>query len=191
MEVQGFKTSYFYCREDDGNKNTCISILKGILRQMVVHNEEILPSCYEKRMRGEERLNDLATIKFLLDLFCDYEMNQFVIIDGLDECQPADVKPLVQYWASVVEKCDNYKPGKIRVLLVSQDMAEIRKLMQSADILDLPPEQSHSDISRYLSKQFSRLQREFDLTETEARVSQELICSRSQGKPPPHSVQGL
>lgn len=184
MQVEGFKTSYFYCREDDDSQNTCLSILKGILRQMVVHNEDMLPSCHEKRVRGEERLNDLATIKSLLELFCDCDMYQFVIIDGLDECRSPEIKPLVQYWASMVEKCDNIKPGKLRVLLVSQDIADIRKLssMQSADIFDLLPHQSDIDISKYVSSQFSRLQREFELTEAETRVSRELVCSRSQGK---------
>ncbi|KAK3315983.1 hypothetical protein B0H66DRAFT_274517 [Apodospora peruviana] len=178
-----FKTSYFYCREDDTNQNTCVSVLKGILRQMVSHNEDLLPSCYEKRGRGEERLHDLATIKSLLDLFCEYDMNQFIVIDGLDECIAAEIKPLVQYWASVVDKCDNYKPGKIRVLLVGQDISDIRKLacMQSADIFELHPTQSGRDIHKYLDVQFEKLQKEYDLTEDEARMAQELICSKAEG----------
>lgn len=184
MEYENYKTSYFYCREDDTNQNTCVSVLKGLLRQMVIHNEDLLPSCHEKKARGEERLNDLSTIKSLLDMFCDFDMNQFIVIDGLDECNPAEIKPLVQYWAFVVDKCDNYKPGKIRVLLVSQDITEIRKLscMQSADILRLDPEQSDGDIRKYVALQFNKLQLKFDLTEHETRIAQAVVCSRAEGK---------
>lgn len=184
MGNQDFKTSYFYCREDDTNTNTCMSVLKGLLRQMVIHNEHLLPSCHEKKVRGEERLNDLGTVKSLLDLFCEFEMNQFIIIDGLDECLPAEIRQIVQYWASVVDKCDNYKPGKIRVLLVSQDITDIRrhKGMESAGIFHLLPDQSEQDIRKYVTVQFTRLQTKFGLTEDQTRVAQDLVCSRAEGE---------
>jgi hypothetical protein len=36
-------TSYFYCREDDLNESgRCMSLFKSLLRQLVVHNSELL-----------------------------------------------------------------------------------------------------------------------------------------------------
>ncbi|KAM7220383.1 hypothetical protein V8F06_004162 [Rhypophila decipiens] len=177
MEVEGFKTTYFYCHEND----TCMSILKGLLHQMVIHEEEMIATCHEKKIRGEERLNNMSTVTNLLDLFCEFEMNQFIIIDGLDECSPAEIRPLIKYWTDVVAKCDNYNPGKIRVLFVSQDIPEIRKQMQPADIFSLHPDQSDTDIRQYVAKRFSKLQDRFELTDDETRLSRELICSRSEG----------
>ncbi|KAK4210761.1 hypothetical protein QBC37DRAFT_321557 [Rhypophila decipiens] len=181
MEVEEFKTSYFYCREDDSNQNTYMSIQKGLLRQMVIHEEEMIATCHEKKIRGEERLNNMSTVTNLLDLFCEFEMNQFIIIDGLDECSPAEIRPLIKYWTDVVAKCDNYNPGKIRILLVSQDMPEIRKQMQPATIFNLHPDQSDTDIRKYVAKRFLKLQDRFKLTDDETRLSRELICSRSEG----------
>ncbi|KAM7199945.1 hypothetical protein V8F33_004119 [Rhypophila sp. PSN 637] len=180
MKVEGFKTSYFYCHEDDSNQNTCMAILKGLLRQMVIHEEEMIATCHEKKIRGEERLNNVSTVTNLLDLFCEFEMNQFIIIDGLDECSHAEIRPLIKYWADVVAKCDNYNPGKIRVLFVSQDVPEIRKQMQPADIFSLHPDQSDSDIRKYVAKRFLKLQDTFKMTDEETRLSRELICSRSE-----------
>ncbi|KAK0629250.1 hypothetical protein B0T17DRAFT_633809 [Bombardia bombarda] len=94
-KVPTFKTSYFYCREKDNNLDSNLAIQKGLLRQMVDHNEELLPSCSAKRSRGDEILNDTAVVKSLLDLFCDHDMNQFIIIDGLDECPPAEFQQTI------------------------------------------------------------------------------------------------
>jgi len=192
MKVRNFKTTYFYCREHDSSLNTAVSVLKGILRQLLVHNQEPLPSCMAKKAHsGEEVLTNIDTIKSLLELFCDCDMNQFIVIDGLDECNFAEVKPIVKFWMSMVDKCDNYKPGKIRVLFVSQDSGDIRKLMQSShsaqpgqsvDIFDLPLEQSEADIDRYITARFAELRVKFELTPNQTHGASALISKRAEGR---------
>jgi hypothetical protein len=186
-KMPGFKTSYFYCQEEGCGQNTgCLEVLKGILRQMVVHNEDLLPSCYERRMRGLEILYDDKTVKSLIELFCEYDMSQFIIIDGLDECSLADRKNIVQFWTLIVERCDGYSPGKIRVLLVSQDTGDIRRVIKetnSADILDLDPTCTTDDIRRYVAKQAVNMQKKFvSVGDSDIRAMKELVCSRADGK---------
>ncbi|KAK0710004.1 hypothetical protein B0T26DRAFT_861233 [Lasiosphaeria miniovina] len=180
-QMLDFSTSYFYCREGDTGDNTCLAVLKGILRQFVQHNQDLLPSCEQRRTRGEEILNDPATVRSLLDLFCDHDSNHFVIIDGLDECDISEAKAIADFWTTAVDRCDRYKPGKLRVLFVSVHTPDIRKMMQSADILDLPPGKSGKDIWRYVAKQFGRIQDKFELTEDESLSAQELVCQRADG----------
>ncbi|KAK3361668.1 hypothetical protein B0T24DRAFT_585417 [Lasiosphaeria ovina] len=180
-QMLDFSTSYFYCREGDTGDNTCLAVLKGILRQFVQHNQDLLPSCDQRRTRGEEILNDPATVRSLLDLFCDYDSSHFVIIDGLDECDISEAKAIVHFWTMAVGRCDRYKPGKLRVLFVSVHTPDIRKMMQSADILDLPPGKSGKDIWRYVAKQFEKIQDKFELTEDESLSAQELVSGHNTG----------
>jgi hypothetical protein len=184
MEIPNFKTSYFYCREHDSSVNTAAAVLKGILRQLLMHNQDPLPTCVAKKSNSpEEVLVNIDTVKSLLELFCDCDMNQFIVIDGLDELKLVEVKPIVKFWIAMADKCENYKPGKIRVLFVSQDGGDIRKLMQSgsADIFDLPPDRSTEDINRYILAQFDNLQEKFDLSDKDTHEARNKISSRAEG----------
>jgi hypothetical protein len=185
MEIPNFKTSYFYCREHDSSVNTAAAVLKGILRQLLMHNQGPLPTCIAKKSNSpEEVLVNIDTVKSLLELFCDSDMNQFIVIDGLDELKLVEVKPIVKFWITMADKCENYKPGKIRVLFVSQDGGDIRKLMQSgsADIFDLPPDRSTEDINRYILAQFDNLQEKFDLSDKDTHEARNKISARAEGK---------
>jgi len=162
-----------------------VAVLKGILRQLLKHNQDPLPTCIAKKSNSaEEVLVNIDTVKSLLELFCECDMNQFVVIDGLDELELVEVKPIVKFWLSMAEKCENYKPGKIRVLFVSQDRSEIRKLLQNAnaDIFDLPPEKSTEDINRYILAQFDSLQEKFELSDEETRAARSQISAQAEGK---------
>ncbi|KAK0644073.1 hypothetical protein B0T16DRAFT_494972 [Cercophora newfieldiana] len=184
MNIPNFKTSYFYCREHDSSVNTAAAVLKGILRQLLVHTQDPLPTCVAKKSNSpEEVLVSIDTIKSLLELFCDCDMNQFIVIDGLDELKMVEVKPIVKFWQAMADRCENYRPGKIRVLFISQDASDIRKLMQNAnaDIFDLPHDKSSADIDRYILAQFDSLQEKFDLTDAETREARSQISARSEG----------
>jgi len=178
-----FKTSYFYCRgEENSGLNTAVAILKEILSQLLQHNQDPLPSCVEKKVNsGEQVLTNLDTVRALLELFCNRDMNQFIVIDGLDECKMPEVKPVVKFWQAMVKKCEDYKPGKIRVLFVSQDHGDIRKLMQDAYIYSIPPEQSNADIQRYVDYKFRKLQAEFRLKDEETYEARMQVSSRAEG----------
>jgi len=183
-QIDKFKTSYFYCREHDSSVNTAAAVLKGILRQLLMHTQDPLPTCVAKKSNSpEEVLVSIDTIKSLLELFCDCDMNQFIVIDGLDELKLVEIKPIVKFWMAMADKCENYKPGKIRVLFVSQDTSDIRKLMQNAnaDIFDLPPERSLKDINLYILAQFDKLQEKFDLSDHETHEARNQISARSEG----------
>ena len=146
-------------------------MLKGLLQQLVLRDEEqnvdLLPACHEKAVRGDRQLQDIATVKSLLELFCEADINQFIIIDGLDECDPAEIRQIVHFWMSMVKKCDAYKPGKLRVLFISQDMGKEKgniglmiKRVQGQELteLKLGPEHVEDDIRKYVAKNFNDLQ---------------------------------
>ncbi|KAK5653815.1 hypothetical protein OQA88_7973 [Cercophora sp. LCS_1] len=182
--IEDFKTTYFYCRQDDPGLSTAAAVLKDILRQLLIHNQDPLPSCRHKKVNGsEEVLSNIDTIKSLLELFCEADMKQFVVIDGLDECRIQEVKAIVKFWTSMVEKCDEYKPGKLRVLFVSQYTDDIRKLMQNAVVFGLTPEQSDDDIEKYVKARLNDLQRRWEgyITPEETTMAKDRVLERCQG----------
>ncbi|KAI0450908.1 hypothetical protein F5B21DRAFT_489170 [Xylaria acuta] len=177
-----FKTSYFYCREDDPSQNNCLAIYKSLLIQMLRHYPDLLPSCHERRLRGNEMLNDEAVAQALIKLFCNADMSQFIIIDGVDEIDPAQRKPLLQFFTGLVDKCDAYKPGKVRVLLLSHDIADYKQLKsESATFMQLNPDTIRKDIKKFVAKKAEELQQELRLTDEELQHVQELTVARSDG----------
>lgn len=110
-------------------------------------------------------------------------MNQYIIIDGLDECEVTERRTLLQFLNSIVDRCDSYKPGKIRVLLVSRDVADIRKSMQSAGIFDLAEEDTKKDIKVFVRQKVVALTGEpFRLTDEDGERVERMTCERAHGK---------
>ncbi|KAI0538257.1 hypothetical protein GGR58DRAFT_312250 [Xylaria digitata] len=178
-----FKTSFFYCREDDPNQNNCLAIYKSLLIQMLDHHLDLLPSCYERKLRGNEMLNDEAVARALIGLFCNAEMNQFIIIDGVDEIETAQRKPLLKFFADLVDKYDGYKPGKIRVLFLGHDLADYKQLkcMESATIMLLDTETTKKAITIFVAQKAKALKAKFDLGDQELYDAQRLTIARSDG----------
>ncbi|KAK8868949.1 C2H2 finger domain transcription factor crzA [Apiospora arundinis] len=181
-----FITNYFYCRENDENQNSSLAVLQTILWQMARRDDDLLPVCDDKREAGrQESLDEIKVVKQLLERYCESEAtHQFVIIDGLDECKPADRETIVSFWMYMVDKVERYKPGKLRVLLISRDMADIRDMLQlsiSTKIMDLDPADTNQDIEGYLEWVAPRLQLKFGLSDAQKRDFLGMICKRADG----------
>ena len=149
-------TSFFYCREDDLNESgKCMSLYKSLLRQLVDHNRELLPVYYEKKLKGQEILNNEATARSLLELCFEVDTTHFIVIDGLDEFSVGDRSSAVQFISSIVEKSDLKSPitGKIRVLFISQDLKEMRKLLPAVETLEIQPSDVEPDIQVLVDQQ--------------------------------------
>lgn len=178
-----FKTSFFYCREDDPNQNNCLAIYKSLLVQMLVHHPDLLPSCYEKTLKGSEMLNDETVARALIGLFCNADVNHFIIIDGIDEIEAPQRKPLLQFFTGLVDKCDTYKPGKVRVMFLGHDLADYQQLkcMESATIIRLETKIIQKDIQLFVAEKAKKLKEKFSLTDEELYTAKELTLKRSDG----------
>lgn len=179
-------TSYFYCREmDEGlGEPRFLAIMKSLLRQLVSQNEDLLPTLHDKRMRGQEILNDESAAKTLLELFCELDMSQFIIVDGLDEMSDVHRRSVVEFFDSIVEKSNEHHPGKIRILILSTELPLIRKRMESNDRIGefaLNPGSTLKDIESYVAKQAEKLEEGFSLDSHNLKLIEALICRNSDG----------
>ena len=119
----------------------------------------------------------------LLKLFCDELEKQYIIIDGLDECDPAQRKLVLSFFTAMVERCDEREAGKLRVLFISQDYPDIEKPLQNANaiILKLTAEDNKHDIRAYVRTWAEKIKVKYELDNETIEDIREATCVRSQG----------
>ncbi|KAF2680197.1 C2H2 domain-containing protein [Lentithecium fluviatile CBS 122367] len=127
-QQDSFITGYFYCHYEGQGTNTAVGVLRGLIDQLLAQYPQLLPPCHTKHSTsGEPSLRSLSLAKQLFENFCSTVSKLFIIVDGLDECEHYERKQLIDTFLEVVTTCEADEPGKLRVLFVSQDYADIRK----------------------------------------------------------------
>jgi Cdc6-like AAA superfamily ATPase len=170
----GFITSYFYCHDGDQSSNTAIGILKGLVDQLLDQCPTLLPPCYTKRTSsGEPVLRSLHQAKRLFEDCCSAVSKLFIIVDGLDECDQVERKQAIDIFTEVVGLCDADEQGKLRVLFVSQEYADIRRALHTSAatrmiprIIRLVDANVKSDISTYVRLWVDRIALQFNSDES-------------------------
>ncbi|CAO2649603.1 Nn.00g069880.m01.CDS01 [Neocucurbitaria sp. VM-36] len=130
-----FKTGYFYCHEGDQAGSSAVGILKGLADQLLDQYPQMLPPSYTKfTLSGEPLLRSITQAKKLLEDLCSEIPKLFIIVDGLDECEQVERKQALDILMEIASQCDTDVPGKIRVLVVSQDYGDIRRALHSSAV---------------------------------------------------------
>jgi hypothetical protein len=176
-------TSYFYCSSNNTQTTSCIGVLRGLIAQLLLANPDLLVYCHEKFSKGGETLlTSMQTAKALFELLCDSTSRVSVIIDGLDECEKTERKALLEYLTSLVEKMHSASPGKMRLLVVSQQDGDIKALLSGAAVLTLSKELNGDDIRGYVHYRLNGLAEKFGLADNVKQNIVHMICAQASGK---------
>lgn len=134
-------TSYFYCHDGDQSSNSAISILKGLADQLLEQYQDLLlPSFHTRRTSsGDASLRSLHQAKKLLEDCCSIVPKLFIVVDGLDECDPTDRKETLDTLTTLVGDCNVVEPGKLRILVVSQNYPDIHRAFHTTGATKLAP----------------------------------------------------
>ncbi|CAG8955427.1 hypothetical protein HYFRA_00010292 [Hymenoscyphus fraxineus] len=183
LEDTSYTTSYFYCKETDEEKNECISILRSLLSQVLDKCPEMISYCYDKSLASgaELRLQSIETAKSLLMLFCEKVPKQCIIIDGIDECNKAERKLLLEFWLEAIQKIDEREPGKVRVAFISQSYPDIEKSLRDSIVLKLTPSDNQKDIESFARSWCLKIRQKYDLLEEQSDFIFESTCIRAKG----------
>lgn len=157
--------------------------------QLLDQYPDLVPYCHHRyTTSGEPLLRSLTLSKKLLEDFCFTVPKQVIVIDGLDECEAADRKQVLDYFVQLVGQCDTDDPGKLRVLFVSQDYPDIKRALQSSTIARTVPRQLHlsdadngRDIDVYISHFLARIKQKFGISEDQERYIQNMALGRAKG----------
>ena len=117
----------------------------------------------------------------LLKLFFEKIPKHFVIVDGLDECNQPQRKLILTFFNTMVDRCDEREPGKLRVLFVSQYFSDIAKALPTATVVNLTPEDNKNDIKAYVKHWTREIKDLYELTPKQAEFIEETTMIRSQG----------
>ena len=168
--------------KDDPQKNSAVSILRGLLSQLIGQCPDLLPFCYDKmRASGEATLSSLELAKKLYEVFCDKLSKQYVVIDGLDECAAEELKNILVYLSRLIDQYDK-ETGRIRVLIVSQHLNDIQRLVSMAEILPLQSTDNAGDIRCFVQHKMTKIGDLFELKQEQVDEVVANTCAKADGK---------
>jgi predicted nucleotidyltransferase len=102
-----------------------------------------------------------------------------MIIDGLDECEEG-LKDLLESFKNLIKRSERYSPGKLRVLLLSRPLPEIKNALPEAAILALQAEHNKADIQKYCQRRTCELLK-FEFSNDDLNDTVQRICTRADG----------
>jgi hypothetical protein len=174
--------AFFYCRHQDAQRNTFVSIVKAMLAQLLQQNPDILAYLHDCLSNASQlTLESQEECSKILGTVLLAVPKTFIIIDGIDECELKERRQILSYFTSAFRRYDG-EPGKLRGFFVSQTENDIKKALHSAVTLRLTEEHNKRDIQSYANKHSLQIQQKFTSMPNEARdhIAQ-IVCETAQG----------
>jgi hypothetical protein len=111
-----------------------------------------LQKLYETLANGTVHPQAVDLLRVLQDLFSELDRT-YIVIDGLDECNQTDWKPLVQFLCSLCQ------PAKyaLHLLFTSQPLEEFKKAFEGITFIELDSTVTTSDIRSFVGSEVSRV----------------------------------
>jgi hypothetical protein len=159
------------------------------LAQIIYINIESLPYVYDECSKSSElTLDSVDFLKNLIESALDGPDTIWIVLDGLDECERKEKKKILMWITSLVKS--EQQPGRIRVLIISQDEGDIRKQLAKRPFISLNEAPQHKQaIHTYATRKAFKIRKKFGLSESKALEPSELriitlVTERAQGKKP-------
>lgn len=133
-----------------------------------------------------ETLADESQAQSLLKSFCALDMKQFIVIDGIDELQEKTREQLLLFLQSIVGECDFYDPGKVRIILIGVDSADMQTALRHSEgnIAEyrILLERVQKDIEVFVKEKSAKLKDKHSLKPEQVTAAENMICRRSKGE---------
>jgi hypothetical protein len=180
MKIDSITVIYFYCSYQDAQRKSFLSLARAMLAQLLKHEPTLLSYLYESCVgSGQVSLVSTQLCAEILETCLKTTSKVYIIVDGIDECDPSERKSLLSFFTSLIERDD--LPGKIRALFVSQDENDIRKLLRTASVLRLTDSHNKSDIESYATQWSSKIQEKFRLPNETTKYITSAVSDGSDG----------
>ena len=184
----GTKTCYFYCQGGPADERSAsLAVFKGLLSQLVCQCPDIVPCVFAKQTQSAMTITS-TDAKTMLELFVEKQL--YIIIDGLDECEAAERKQIVQWFTEKEAKSQAQADRRVRVLFVSQSLPDIRRLIQSpavnARTIDLKPNDNFitNDIKTFVDAKVEDIARRKEFKAIDPQDAQRIrtaTCRNARG----------
>lgn len=135
----------------------------------------------QRQQKTEVTLNMESTAKQLFETVAWENDRQYIILDGLDECEKEDRKMILSFLTSLISKIDAKKTSKLRLLVISQTEPDIRRLLDRAREFELRADHNAQDIESFVRAWMVKLNNRFDLTDELVTALGQRTCSIAKG----------
>jgi|SRR6266536_896765 len=137
---------------------------------------------YEKCVSsGEVLLESLSTLKELFETVLRNSTNTFIIVDGIDECEPPERKLFLTFLNGIMSSIEKEGSDSFKVLYISRDEGDIQKLLSKVSRRTITKQDSEEDIKDYTTSQSVEIQEKFEIDDRERENIVSMVCERARG----------
>ncbi|KAH7188143.1 ankyrin repeat protein [Fusarium flagelliforme] len=180
---------YYFCSNRDKNRNTALTIMRGILHQWVGLRPQ-LAKFIKSSFEGTETTkyttsNFLSLWRVFLTLLQQSTSSQVVcVLDGLDECERESLKQLLDAVSNYLSQAGKRSGPQLKVIILSRPRPAVleSKLSQYRQIqLDASATATYHDVERYIFAKVAELASEQDLSENMVAQIQKTLLAGADG----------
>jgi hypothetical protein len=178
-----FSLAFFFCKHKDPRRDNFKAVLRGLFVQLMRRQPDLVPFIYEKcTSSGEVILESLALLKELFGSVLRNSTKAFIIVDGVDECDQVERKLILTYLNGLMSSIEDQGNDAFRVLYISRDEGDIRKLLSKSARRTINPRDSEHDIKEYTTSRSLKVQGIFEISDTVREDIVSRVCNRAKGE---------
>ena len=152
-------TTYFYCSYSSRERSEITPILRSLLRQLYSNTSGANPihRLYEDRERDGFVREDL-TLQETLDLIklslleSPAPRRNFIVLDGLDECDPSSVTQMIQAFKTFISDPRTF----VKIIIGSRESADIHLHLEGCSTVNVGPDENSSDIDAFITHEIDK-----------------------------------
>jgi nucleoside phosphorylase len=164
---------YYFCSNRDKNRNTALTILRGILHQWIdlqPHLAKEVKNSFEGAETTKYTISSFVALwRGFLALLQQTTSSQVVcVLDGLDECEKESLRQLLDAVTSYLSKSGEEAKPRLKLITLSRPQPAVleSKLGRYPQIqLDASNTETTHDVERYIFAKVAELASEQDLSE--------------------------
>ncbi|EMD69111.1 hypothetical protein COCSADRAFT_130498 [Bipolaris sorokiniana ND90Pr] len=165
MKLPDVHVAFFYCRYLDSERDTFLAVARGILSQLLSHDDALLSYLYEKASTsGQVTLSLEATARELLETSLKAFEKLYIVVDGIDECEGDQRQQIVSFFQDTWDSLPPADMDSLRCMFVSQDDNIARKHFASMSSLKITENHTREDIVEFVAGRSMTIKVKFDLT---------------------------
>ncbi|KAJ0425196.1 hypothetical protein BJY00DRAFT_308523 [Aspergillus carlsbadensis] len=163
--AQQSPTLYFYCRHRQEGKDSFVGILRGLLAQ-ILSVDQVLATFFSEKYSGYDRrrFETANVVKEAADVAFSSQCISYVVLDGLDECDPSEAEKVISWFTSRQQQAPLGNDGHIRLLCLGQRTELLQRMLSGAQDISLDTQQRHKeDIECYIRGKIHSISANFGL----------------------------
>ncbi|KAJ4124794.1 hypothetical protein NW765_014322 [Fusarium oxysporum] len=176
---------YYFCSNRDKNRNTALTIMRGILHQWIdmhPHLAKHIKNSFEGTDTTKYTISSFTSLwRVFLALLPQSTSSQVIcVLDGLDECEKESLRQLLDAVGNHLSKAGEQPRTRLKLIILSRPQPAIleNKLGHFKQIqLDSPDTQISHDVEKYIFAKVDELASEQNLSdEMVAQVQHNLLA---------------